>query len=182
MDLVQLIENVLSPIVGGINGVLWNYLLVGVLPLVGIVACFALIFTVEQRVLVFFGWYVLGAETSAFEASFATYCKSGHAIGVANGLDALLAVAEELKRRGDRRVKLVFIGDGKEKERLAAKAAELGLTNCHFFPPVPKADLGAITASRAASNVPAVIARGAIEQIAGLSHAPGDRAPFPQGG
>ena len=67
--------------------------------------------------------------------------------GVANGLDALLAVAEELKRRGDTRVKLVFIGDGKEKERLAAKAAELGLTNCHFFPPVPKADLGAITAS-----------------------------------
>ncbi|HEX4854648.1 amino acid permease [Arenimonas sp.] len=32
-----------------------------VLPLVGIVACFALIFTVETRVLVFFGWYVLGA-------------------------------------------------------------------------------------------------------------------------
>ncbi len=67
--------------------------------------------------------------------------------GVANGLAALLAVAEELKRRGDRRVKLVFIGDGKEKERLAARAAELGLTNCLFFPPVPKAELGAITAS-----------------------------------
>jgi glycosyltransferase involved in cell wall biosynthesis len=67
--------------------------------------------------------------------------------GVANGLDALLAVAEELKRRGDRRVKLVFIGDGKEKERLAARAAELGLTNCFFFPPVPKSELGAITAS-----------------------------------
>ena len=67
--------------------------------------------------------------------------------GVANGLDALLDVAQELKRRGDRRVKLVFIGDGKEKERLAAKAAALGLTNCLFFPPVPKADLGAITAS-----------------------------------
>lgn len=67
--------------------------------------------------------------------------------GVANGLDALLAVAEELKRRGDRRVKLVFIGDGKEKERLAARAAELGLANCLFFPPVPKAELGAITAS-----------------------------------
>jgi glycosyltransferase involved in cell wall biosynthesis len=67
--------------------------------------------------------------------------------GVANGLDALLAVAEELKRRGDTRVKLAFIGDGKEKERLAAKAGELGLTNCLFFPPVPKAELGAITAS-----------------------------------
>lgn len=67
--------------------------------------------------------------------------------GLANGLDALLAVAAELKLRGDRRVKLVFIGDGKEKARLAARAAELGLDNCLFFPPVPKADLGAITAS-----------------------------------
>ena len=67
--------------------------------------------------------------------------------GVANGLDALLDVAQELKRRGDSRVKLVFIGDGKEKERLAKKAAEAGLTNCLFFPPVPKTDLGAITAS-----------------------------------
>jgi len=67
--------------------------------------------------------------------------------GVANGLDALLDVAIELKRRGDTRVKLAFIGDGKEKERLAARAAELGLTNCLFFPPVPKAELGAITAS-----------------------------------
>jgi glycosyltransferase involved in cell wall biosynthesis len=67
--------------------------------------------------------------------------------GVANGLDALLDVAAELKRRGDTRVKLVFIGDGKEKERLADLAAERGLSNCLFFPPVPKADLGAITAS-----------------------------------
>ncbi len=67
--------------------------------------------------------------------------------GVANGLDALLDVAEELKRRGDRRVKLAFIGDGKEKARLAARAAERGLTHCLFFPPVAKADLGAITAS-----------------------------------
>ena len=67
--------------------------------------------------------------------------------GVANGLDALLDVAQELKRRGDTRVKLAFIGDGKEKERLAARATELGLTHCLFFPPVPKSELGAITAS-----------------------------------
>lgn len=32
-----------------------------VLPILGIVSCFALIFTVENRVLVFFGWYLLGA-------------------------------------------------------------------------------------------------------------------------
>ena len=67
--------------------------------------------------------------------------------GVANGLDALLDVAAELKRRGDTRIKLAFIGDGKEKTRLVARAAELGLDNCRFFPPVPKADLGAVTAS-----------------------------------
>jgi APA family basic amino acid/polyamine antiporter len=32
-----------------------------VLPFVGIIACFALIFTVETRVLVFFGWYAIAA-------------------------------------------------------------------------------------------------------------------------
>ena len=47
--------------------------------------------------------------------------------GVANGLDALLDVAAELRRRGDTRVKFAFIGDGKEKERLASRATELGL-------------------------------------------------------
>ena len=67
--------------------------------------------------------------------------------GIANGLDALLDVAAELKRRGDTRVKLAFIGDGKEKQRLAERAAKEGLTNCLFFPPVPKTELGAITAS-----------------------------------
>ena len=67
--------------------------------------------------------------------------------GPANGLDALLAVARELRRRGDRRVKLVFIGDGKEKVRLEAQARSEGLEACRFFPPIPKADLGAVTAS-----------------------------------
>ena len=67
--------------------------------------------------------------------------------GPANGLDALLDVARELRRRGDRRVKLVFIGDGKEKERLAAQAAAEGLDHCRFFPPIPKTELGAVTAS-----------------------------------
>lgn len=36
MDLAGLIEGVLAPIVDGINGVIWNWLLVGLLPLVGI--------------------------------------------------------------------------------------------------------------------------------------------------
>jgi dTDP-4-amino-4,6-dideoxygalactose transaminase len=35
------------------------------------------------------GWYVLGKEVSAFEEAFAAYCGTKHAIGVANGLDAI---------------------------------------------------------------------------------------------
>lgn len=35
------------------------------------------------------GWYILGPEVEAFEAEYADYCSARHAIGVANGLDAL---------------------------------------------------------------------------------------------
>ena len=35
------------------------------------------------------GWYVLGTEVESFESEFATYCQARHAVGVANGLDAL---------------------------------------------------------------------------------------------
>lgn len=35
------------------------------------------------------GWYILGPEVEAFEAEYAAYCEAEHAIGVANGLDAL---------------------------------------------------------------------------------------------
>lgn len=35
------------------------------------------------------GWYILGPEVEAFEADFAAYCGARHAIGLANGLDAL---------------------------------------------------------------------------------------------
>lgn len=35
------------------------------------------------------GWYILGPEVDAFETEYAAYCESEHAIGVANGLDAL---------------------------------------------------------------------------------------------
>lgn len=36
------------------------------------------------------GWYVLGPEVEAFEAEWAAYCGAGHAVGLANGLDALI--------------------------------------------------------------------------------------------
>lgn len=36
------------------------------------------------------GWFILGPETSAFEAEFADFCEARHAVGVASGLDALV--------------------------------------------------------------------------------------------
>lgn len=38
------------------------------------------------------GWYITGNELTQFESEFAEYCGTKHAIGVANGLDALILV------------------------------------------------------------------------------------------
>src|SRR5947208_391218 len=35
------------------------------------------------------GWFILAAETDAFEHEFADFCGTEHGIGVANGLEAL---------------------------------------------------------------------------------------------
>lgn len=35
------------------------------------------------------GWYILGPEVDAFEVEWAAFCNAQHAVGVANGLDAL---------------------------------------------------------------------------------------------
>ena len=42
------------------------------------------------------GWYILGRELENFEAEFAAYCGVRHAIGVANGLEALKLVIQGL--------------------------------------------------------------------------------------
>lgn len=42
------------------------------------------------------GWYVLGDEVSAFEQEFASHCDAAHAVGVANGLDALILCLKAL--------------------------------------------------------------------------------------
>ncbi|MGP4805455.1 DegT/DnrJ/EryC1/StrS family aminotransferase [Agrobacterium cavarae] len=36
------------------------------------------------------GWYILGEEVARFESEYADYCSSAEAVGVANGLDALV--------------------------------------------------------------------------------------------
>ena len=42
------------------------------------------------------GWYLLGKENEAFEPEFAAYCGVRHAIGCANGLDALKLVVKAM--------------------------------------------------------------------------------------
>lgn len=42
------------------------------------------------------GWYILGPEVEAFEAEWAAYCDAGYAVGVANGLDALILALRAL--------------------------------------------------------------------------------------
>lgn len=46
------------------------------------------------------GWYIHGKECDAFEQEFATYCGTKYAIGVANGLDALILILKAYKELG----------------------------------------------------------------------------------
>lgn len=46
------------------------------------------------------GHYILGAQVSAFEKDFASYCGTQHCIGVGNGLDALRLILEGYKSLG----------------------------------------------------------------------------------
>lgn len=80
--------------------------------------------------------------------------------GIANGLDAVLDAAAELKRRGRCDIKLVMIGNGKLKSGLVERAAREGLDNCVFCDPVPKRQLSGLMKSAdvglmVLANVPA---------------------------
>lgn len=46
------------------------------------------------------GWYIAGNELTQFEQAFASYCGTKHAIGVANGLDALILTLRAWKELG----------------------------------------------------------------------------------
>ncbi len=80
--------------------------------------------------------------------------------GIANGLDAVLDAAVELKRRGREDIKLVLIGQGKLKAGLQARAAREGLDNVMFHDPVNKVKLAGLMAAtdlglQILANVPA---------------------------
>ena len=46
------------------------------------------------------GWYIGGNELEQFEQNFAKYCGTQYAIGVANGLDALILTLRAWKELG----------------------------------------------------------------------------------
>lgn len=80
--------------------------------------------------------------------------------GIANGLDAVLDAAAELKRRGRGDIKLLLIGQGKLKPALQERAGREGLDNVVFHDPVSKARLTGLMAStdvgmQILANVPA---------------------------
>jgi glycosyltransferase involved in cell wall biosynthesis len=80
--------------------------------------------------------------------------------GMANGLDAALDAAAELKRRGRDDIKIVLIGQGKLKAALVARAQRESLDNVVFHDPVNKARLAGLMAStdiglQLLANVPA---------------------------
>jgi len=67
--------------------------------------------------------------------------------GIANGLDAVLDAALELKRRGRDDIRLVLIGEGKLKSGLQARAEREGLENILFLSPVGKERLAGLLAA-----------------------------------
>ncbi|ENV71573.1 hypothetical protein F946_02932 [Acinetobacter johnsonii ANC 3681] len=80
--------------------------------------------------------------------------------GLANGLNAVLDAAVELKKRQRTDIKLVLVGDGMQKKALLERAVELQLDNVIFHNPVNKAKLAGLMASadiglQILANVPA---------------------------
>jgi glycosyltransferase involved in cell wall biosynthesis len=80
--------------------------------------------------------------------------------GIANGLNAVLDAAVELKCRGCEEIKLVLIGQGKLKLSLKARAEMEGLDNVVFYEQVNKARIAGLLAAsdlglQILANVPA---------------------------
>ena len=71
------------------------------------------------------------------ESKFVALYAGAH--GMSNDLQVVLQAAQYLRSRED--IVLVLLGDGKEKPALIAQAAEMGLTNLLFIPPVTKQEM-----------------------------------------
>src|SRR5437868_9397678 len=57
------------------------------------------------------GWFIQGQEHDAFEREFAAYCEAEHAVGVANGTDAIRIGLQALGvERGDEVITVANVG------------------------------------------------------------------------
>jgi len=59
--------------------------------------------------------------------------------GMSNDLGVVLQAAAHLQDQPE--IAFVFLGDGKEKPALIQRAQEMGLSNVHFLPPLPKNEM-----------------------------------------
>jgi glycosyltransferase involved in cell wall biosynthesis len=81
--------------------------------------------------------------------------------GIANGLHTVIDAAAELKRRGVKNIKLLLVGDGKEKPGLVQRVSDEALADyVIFLDPVPKTQLVGLMKSadlglQILANVPA---------------------------
>ncbi len=76
-----------------------------------------------------------------FEDEFVALYAGAH--GMSNDLGVIVEAAELLQAT---HIRLVLVGDGKEKPALETRARELGLTNVTFLPSVPKRGMSAVLA------------------------------------
>lgn len=92
------------------------------------------------------GSMILGPEVKAFEAEFATYCGASHAIGVGNGLDALILV-----------LRAANIGQGDEvivpSHTFSATWLAVQAVGAKIVPVEPDHDTYVITAEGAAAAI-----------------------------
>jgi glycosyltransferase involved in cell wall biosynthesis len=77
------------------------------------------------------------------EGKFVALYAGAH--GLSNDLGVILEAADRLRDQPE--IALVLLGDGKDKPALVARAAQMGLTNVHFVPPVPKTEMAAALAA-----------------------------------
>ncbi len=78
-------------------------------------------------------------QSHGFGAQFVATYAGAH--GLSNDLGIVLEAAKELLQRQD--IKIVLLGDGKDKTALQARATLEGLSNLIFIPPVPKLEMPA---------------------------------------
>ncbi|HHF3146923.1 TPA: glycosyltransferase family 4 protein [Vibrio diabolicus] len=79
--------------------------------------------------------------------------------GIANGLDSIIDVAEELKKVGREDITIVLVGDGKMKPQLIKSAQSKSLNNIVFLDPVNKLEIASLMKSadiglQILSNIP----------------------------